>query len=130
MKGNRYLFYFLIIMIGLMAPLSYLKAVNTQKGGHERTEKMRVDKPENQKLDVLSLIAHIAMTLGIASLFVVPELSLVFIPAAFIMGLIAWKNRRYDHKRGKGLALSALILGGVFTTMVAISFLIYALEGV
>ena len=124
------IFYLLLIIIGIMAPISYSNAVNTQKEGLEKIERRKADKPEKQKIDVLSLVAHIAMTLGIASLFVVPELSLVLIPAAFIMGLIAWKNRRYDHKRGKGLALSALILGGVFTTMVAISFLIYALEGV
>jgi len=129
MKGNRYIFYFLLITIGLMAPLSYSNAVNTQNEGREKMERSKVDKPENQKMDVLSLIAHISMTLGIASLFFVPELSLILIPAAFIIGLIAWRKRKHEQKRGKGLALAAFILGGVFTAMVALSFVVYALEG-
>src|SRR4030095_8581014 len=86
MKVNRYIIYLLFISIGLMVPLSYANAVNSQKEGREKIERGKVDKPENQKMDVLSLIAHIAMTLGIASLFFIPEVSLILIPAAFIIG--------------------------------------------
>lgn len=80
-------------------------------------------------MDGLSLAAHIAMSAGIASFFLLPELGLLFIPAGFVMGLIALVGgrKRYEHKRGRGLALAAMAVGGAFTLAIFASFTLFLL---
>ena len=112
-----------------MAPLSVVNAVNTQKGKKEKTEaKKEVD--QGRKMDGLSLAAHIAITAGIASLFLVPELAIFLIPAGIVMGFIAWlgRKKRYENRQGSGLALEAVLIGGALAFLILISMVGYILS--
>ena len=131
MQVNRLILFILLSFIGSLAPLSDVNAVNTHRDQRERVEKKKPDKEENpKKMDGLSLAAHIAITIGIASLFIVPPLSLLFFTLGFAMGMTAWsqRRRRYINRRGQGLALTAVILGGTVVTLIAISFVGYLLS--
>ena len=115
MGNNRFLLILIFSTIGLISPLSVVNAVNTQKGRQEKVE-IKKDVKKGKKMDALSLVAHIAVSTGLASFFFLPMVGLILLPAGFIMGLIAWAGgkRRYERKRGRGLALAAMILGGAF----------------
>lgn len=132
MHASRLIIFFLFCFIGSVAPLSYVNAVNSHKDKEEKVEKEKkaaVEEPK--KMDGLSLAAHIAITTGIASLFILPPLSLLFFTLGFALGMTAWaqRRRRYINKRGRGLALTAVILGGTVVTLIAISFVGFLLSG-
>jgi hypothetical protein len=130
-QTNRLILCFLLSFIGFLTPLSYVNAVNSHKEKQERVEKEKKSTAEDpRKLDGLSLAAHIATTFGIASLFVLPPLSLLFFTLGFALGITAWsqRRRRYINKRGQGLALTAVILGGTVVTLIAISFVGFLLS--
>ena len=86
---------------------------------------------ENKKLDVLSLVAYIITVAGVSSFFFAPAASLVLFPVAFILGAIAFMGgkKRYENRRGRGLALAAFALGGAFTVVIFGSLLAFALFG-
>jgi len=131
-QTNRLILCFLFIFIGFLTPLSYVNAVNTQQDEQEKVEKeKKAPEEDTRKMDGLSLAAHIGITAGLASLFILPPLSLLFFTLGFAFGLTAWsqRRRRYATRRGKGLALTAVILGGVFVTIIALSFVGYLLSG-
>ena len=133
MPANRLIIFFLLCFIGFLTPLSYVNAVNTHKERQEKFDKEKEKKsPEEdpRKMDGLSLAAHIAITTGIASLFILPPLSLLFFTLGFALGMTAWsqRRRRYINKRGQGLALTAVILGGTVVTLIAISFVGFLLS--
>ena len=86
---------------------------------------------EEKRMDELSLIAYVSTVVGIASLFIVPVASLVLMPAGFLMGMIAFMGgrKRFEKRRGRGLALAAVALGGAYTLVVFGSLLAFALFG-
>ena len=93
-------------------------------GNFEKTE---VEEDE-RKIETVSLIAYISSVSGIASLFIIPTLSLLLFPAGFILGLIAFLNKkRRINRRSRSLALAATILGGAFIGVVFTSFLVFLL---
>lgn len=127
-----------LMMAGTVIPLSPLSAAHSEKPTEERyslkkvRQEIKAYRQINQEdyrpgkkemeMDGLSLAAHISATAGLASFFLLPPLSLLLLPAGFIMGMIAWRSkRRYEHRRGRGLALAAIAVGGAFTLAVTIS---------
>lgn len=86
---------------------------------------------ENKRMDELSLIAYISTVAGIASLFLIPVASLILMPAGFLMGMIAifGNEKRYEKRRGRGLALAAVAVGGAYTLVVFGSLLVFTLFG-
>ena len=78
-------------------------------------------------MDGLSLAAHIAVSAGIASFFLLPTAGLILLPAGFIMGVIAWAGgrKRYERKRGRGLALAAMVLGGAVVVAVLAALTVF-----
>ena len=117
-------------MIGLMVLISAnnLKAVNTLR--HE-IDSLSSEQTEEKKMDALSLIAFVGAAVGIASLFFISPLSILLLPGAFVTGMIALLRgrERYITRRGRGLALAALILGGAFTLYLFASFVAFGLFG-
>ena len=103
-------------------------SVNNRQEKKEITTEEKQDQ-KDKKMDGLSLVAHIAVCTGIACFFLLPQLGLLFVPAGFIMGVIAWAGgkRRYKDRRGRGLALAAMALGGVFTMAFFASIAIFLL---
>ena len=90
-------------------------------------EKTEVEEDE-RKIETVSLIAYISAVSGIASLFIIPSLSFLLFPAGFVLGLIAFMNkRRRINRRSRSLALVAAILGGAFIGVVFTSFLVFLL---
>ena len=129
-------FLIVITLLGILIPLSTLEAMpsgkhlnleDVRRGKRELKQSEGADEQtEKIKMDGLSLAAYITSVTGIASLFLVPALGLLFLPAGFIMGIIAWRSkRRYEHRRGRGLALAAVAIGGGFTLMVAVSLIAF-----
>lgn len=120
----------IILMIGLMVLISAgnLKAVNTIQQGIDSTSN---EQPEEKKMDGLSLAAYVGAVAGVASFFILPAVSILLLPAAFVTGTIAILSgrRRYVTRRGRGLALAALILGGAFTLFLFASFVAFGLFG-
>ena len=82
-------------------------------------------------MDSLSLVAYAFMMAGLASFFFLPPAGLFLLPAAFVMGLVAFLGgkKRYANRRGKGLALAALAVGGGFSLVILISLAAFALFG-
>jgi len=98
----------------------------------QTSQDKKIDKKKERKekkMDGLSLAAHIAVSTGIASFFLLPVLGLILLPAGFLMGIIAWAGgkKKYEHKRGRGLALAAMAIGGAFTLAVLASFALFVL---
>ncbi|MEO6130519.1 MAG: hypothetical protein ABIQ02_01635 [Saprospiraceae bacterium] len=103
------------------------KAKNIQRISGINQEDIKPGKKE-MKMDGLSLAAHISTTTGIASLFLFPSAGLLLIVGGFIMGVIAWRSKkRYEHRRGRGLIIGPIAIGGVFTMMVTLSLIAYFL---
>ena len=117
--------FFVLILIGSLLPVRAYSVHNNIV----QEEKKEVK--DNKKMDVLSLVAHIVTVAGVASFFVVPPASLVILPVAFILGAIAFLGgkKRYENRRGKGLALTALAIGGAFTVVIFGSLLAFAIFG-
>ena len=91
--------------------------------------KKKIEKQE-KKMDSLSLIAYIFAMGGLVSLFFVAPVSLFMMPIAFVSGLVAFLGKkRYNKKRGRGLALAAVAIGGAFTLVILFSLLAFALFG-
>jgi hypothetical protein len=139
-EKSLYLLITLACWLTFLSPAEAVHSVkNTQPSismSQQAEEKTPSDHPagpqkkKEKKMDTLSLVAHISIMAGIASFFFLPQLSLLLIPAAFIMGLLAVTGRkdRLKSKRGRGLAIAALAVGGFFTLVVFASFAIYALS--
>ena len=136
----------ILLVLGGMIPLSPLGAaihsgtfVNLEDVKRGKTEIRKSGKekdPETKKpkvvkkMDGLSLAAHIAMCTGVASLFLVPALGIILLPAAFIMGAMACLDKkRYEHKRGRGLAIAPAVLGAAMVLLIASSFIAFFLTG-
>ncbi len=127
MKGQALHVIILMSILSLMGPIP-AHAVQTHQQAVAKEKKELADE---KKMDALSLAAYVSAMAGIASFFVVPAASIALLPAAFIMGLIALLSgkKRYLTKRGRGLALTATILGGTFTLFVFASFIAFSLFG-
>ncbi len=136
-----------MFVLGSMVPSSHLCAANLNgqpvnledvrrgktemsQSGKEKEQDPKKEKAQ-KKMDGLSLAAHISITAGIASLFILPPLGLLLIPAGIIMGLIAWGGgkKRYENRRGRGLAMEGVILTGALAFLLAISFVAAAFSG-
>ena|SRR5688500_16685466 len=122
MRISRLVF-IILLSFAITAPVS-VSAVNQQSIPKKEAV-------EQKKMDTLSLIAYVSTIVGIASLFLVPAASLFLMPVGFIMGMIAFfgGKKRYEKRRGKGLALAALAIGGAFTLVIMGSLLAFALFG-
>lgn len=135
--------FFLVLAI-MAAPQSLLgssrseKQVSIEKEAPANHQKLKGSKRINQedvrpgkkemRMDGLSMAAHIATVTGLAELFLIPALGLVSIISGFVMGLIAWKTgKRYEHRRGRGLAIASMALGGVIVLLVGISLVAFFL---
>ncbi len=132
-----------LILAAMLLPLSRLGAVHAHKPVNlEDVRKGRIDlklfdkkdntskKPERKKMDGLSLTSYIATTVGLASLFILPVLGGILIPLGTILGLFGWTNKkRYEHRRGRGLAIASSAVGGAFALLIAVSFIAFFLTG-
>ena len=136
----------LLLMFAGMIPLSPLGAA-IHSGKHVNLEDVKKGKTEikqfakekradikkirrEKKMDGLSLGAHIATCSGVVSLFLVPALSILLLPAGFIMGAIACKDKkRYEHRRGRGLAIASAAIGGAMILLIASSYVVFFLTG-
>lgn len=112
-------------MISLLTP-SAVYAVNDEASVKESRKAV-----ESKRMDELSLIAYISTVAGIGSLFLIPVASLILMPAGFLMGMIAifGNEKRYEKRRGRGLALAAVAVGGAYTLVVFGSLLAFTLFG-
>ncbi|HUR31406.1 MAG TPA: hypothetical protein VMZ69_08225 [Saprospiraceae bacterium] len=119
---------FLLVVIGFMMPLQ-VRAVNSECA--KETKIKDKEAKEEKKMDELSLIAYVMTVAGVASFFLVPVASLFLFPVAFVLGAVAFLSgkKRYKNRRGRGLALAAMALGGIFTLFLLGSFLAFALFG-
>jgi hypothetical protein len=72
---------------------------------------------ENNNKSNYNKLSVIAFILSIGSFLVVriiPILCLITILAGFIMGIIAIKKIRHTKEKGKWLAITAIVIGGIF----------------
>ncbi len=105
-------------------------AINSKSKPAETQADTLSGEPE-KKMDALSLTAYISAVTGVASLFLVPALSLALMPAAFVMGIIGiarGKRKGYKNKKGWGLALVAVVLGGAYVLLFIGAFTIALLS--
>jgi hypothetical protein len=111
------LFFALVFAFVFVMPQAH--AVNTPKDPDKKAKQAEVRHP----IDELSLIAYLSAVAGIGALFVVPVATLFLLPAALVMGIVALTGgrKRYERKRGRTLALIAVILGGAFTALFAVA---------
>lgn len=120
--------YFLpvIFLVCLIIEWAPVYAIEGYKTGKEKKE-FKDEQQDIRKMDELSLWAYISTVTGIASLFVIPAASLLLFPAGLVMGIIALvgRRRRLEDRRGKGLAIAAVVLGGAYTALFVISFAIF-----
>lgn len=107
-------------------------AINSKSKPAETQVDTLSGEPE-KKMDALSLTAYISAVTGVASLFLVPALSLALLPAGLVMGIIALARGRrkgYKNKKGWGLALAAVVLGGglvlLFMTALVVALLSFS----
>lgn len=132
-----------LILAAMLLPLSRLGAVHAQKPlnledvrrgvidlrQYDKKE-ISVTKPERKKMDGLSLISYVSTTVGLASLFILPVLGGILIPLGTILGLFAWTSKkRYIHRRGRGLAIASVAVGGAFAFLIVVSFIAFFLGG-
>ena len=112
-------------MISLLTP-SVVHAVNDEASAKENRKAV-----ESKRIDELSLVAYISTVAGIASFFLAPVASLILMPAGFLMGMITLfgNEKRYEKRRGRGLALAAVAVGGAYTLVVFGSLLAFAIFG-
>ena len=120
---SRNLLLFLLFVAGSMLPVQ-LEAV----GGKEVKQVQRED---NREIDGLSLAAYISVVAGIASLFILPGASLLLMPVGLILGLVAifGRRNRYERRRGRGLALAAIVLGGAYALAMVLSLAVFVFFG-
>lgn len=116
---------FLIVCLSFL--INPFKAAGVETIPGKQTEQS----VEGRKMDKLSLAAYITTVAGIASFFFAPVAGLVLLPAGFIMGFITFLGgkKRFATKRGRGLAIAAVVLGGAFSIFVFASFIAFALFG-
>jgi hypothetical protein len=86
---------------------------------------------DERKMDPLSLTAYALTVGGLASLFLTPALALLLIPAGFVVGLFALfgGRNRFEKRKGRGLALAAVLLGGAFSLAIVVGFLVLLAVG-
>lgn len=117
----------LICLVGYISPAFGVNSENSPPKKHVKTEIKKADN-EEKKMDGLSLVAYISAMTGIASFFLVPVAGIFLLPAAFTMGLIALiRGKKYGRKKGRGLALTATILGGAFVVLIGVELLLVLL---
>jgi hypothetical protein len=118
----------LILIIGFTTSLS---PVGVYAVNSEKSTSPSQSRKEEKRMDELSLIAYFSTIAGIASLFIIPVASLVLMPAGFLLGMIAFLGgrKRFENRRGRGLALAAVALGGAYTLVIFGSLLAFALFG-
>ncbi len=105
-------------------------AINTRCQSIE-TETDSTGSEPVKKMDALSLTAYVTAVTAIASLFLVPALSLALFPAGMVMGIIGiarGRRKGYKNKKGWGLALAAVVLGGAFTLLFMTAFVVAILS--
>ena len=130
MKSHRLPILLIISFVGFLAP-STAWSVHTDNQLEIKAEKpKKKNQAETKKLDGLSVTAYAMAMAGLASFFFVPVAGLFLLPIAFITGMVAFfGKKRYVNRRGKGLALAAIILGGGFSLLLLISLAAFALSG-
>lgn len=114
---KTYLIPLLLLFQLVMVPTA--GAVNSKNKQSEALADSLSGDPE-KKMDALSLTAYVSAVTGVASIFLLPALSLALLPAGLVMGIIALARGRrkgYKNKKGWGLALAAVVLGGAFTLL-------------
>lgn len=116
----------LIFLVCLTAQWAPVYGINSNKTRQEKKE-LKDEERDIRKMDELSLWAYISAVTGIASFFVAPAASLLFFPAALVMGVIALVRgrRRMEDRKGRGLAIAAVILGGAYVALFVITFTIF-----
>lgn len=85
---------------------------------------------ENESKSKYNKLAKIAFILSISSLVLTRisyVLGLVTILAGFIIGIIAIKNMRHTKEKGKGLAITSIVVGGIFLAIIIISAISFIL---
>ncbi len=136
-------FSILLLWLGMVTPSVLLGVANSRKpinledvrsGVIELRQSDKKDntdtKQERKKMDGLSLVSYVSTTVGLASLFLLPALGAVLIPLGSILGLFSWTNKkRYEHRRGRGLAIASSAIGGAFALLIAVSFIAFFLSG-
>ncbi len=114
---KKYLIPLLLLLQLVMVPSA--GAVN-QKNKPSEAQADTLSGDPDKKMDALSLTAYVTAVTGVASIFLIPALSLLLMPAGLIMGIIGIARGRrkwYKNKRGYGLALAAVVLGGGVTLL-------------
>ncbi len=116
----------LIFLVCLTVQWSPVYAIEGYKTRQEKKD-LKDEQQDARKMDELSLWSYIAAVTGIASFFVLPAASLLLFPAGLVMGIIALVRgrRSIEDRRGKGLAIAAVVLGGAYTALFVISFAIF-----
>jgi hypothetical protein len=136
-------FSILLLWLGMLTPSVVLGAAYNRKPinledlrsgvielRHADKKERKNPKPENKKMDGLSLVSYVSTTVGLASLFLLPAIGAVLIPVGAILGLFSWTNKkRYEHRRGRGLAIASSAVGGAFALLIAVSFIAFFLSG-
>ena len=124
MKTGRLTLLLLILLMSISIAPPPVFGVNRDMTRKEKLEKKKAEKDE-RVMDGLSLASYVTTVASLAGLFFTPA-TIIGLPVAFVLGLVALVRRRghFQNRRGKGLALTAVILGGAFTTLAAIELLL------
>jgi hypothetical protein len=80
---------------------------------------------EEEKMDTLSLVSYIASVGGLVALFLLPQVAAILMLGGFIGGLVAVASakRRFRNRKGRGLAIAAMVVGGIMPAL----FILYLL---
>jgi hypothetical protein len=80
---------------------------------------------KDKKMDTLSLVSYIASVGGLVALFLLPQVAAILMLGGFIGGLVAVASakRRFRNRKGRGLAIAAIVVGGIMPAL----FILYLL---
>ena len=116
---NRYV---CLLVIGGWLLSGELAAINSKAEGRQ---KIYQAEEGEKKMDTLSLVSYIASVGGLAALFLLPQAAALLMLGGFIGGLVALASakRRFRNRRGRGLAIAAVAVGGIMPAL----FILYLL---